>query len=67
MSLQKRATEAILLNERWSLIQSGTNQKVIKIKGSRLYINNRLHGQVTSNFIVILLSLMLPLDSQAPI
>ena len=46
MSPTEKAIEATLLKERWSLIQSGTDRKAIKIKGSRLYANGRLYGQV---------------------
>ena len=47
MSPAERATESILLKQRWSLIQSGSaNGQSIRIKGSRLLINGRVHGQV---------------------
>lgn len=35
-----------LMKERWSLIQSGTDCKYIKIQNSRIYIHNELHGQI---------------------
>ena len=47
MSLKERKSESMLLKERWSLIQSGVPREVIKIRGSRLLVRNKLHGQVT--------------------
>ena len=48
MSPQERKNEYILLKERWSLIQSGVTRKDIKIRGHRLLVRNKLHGQVTT-------------------
>ena len=47
MSQAEKATEKILLNQRWQLIQAGKTN--IKIRGPRLYINGRLHGQVVDS------------------
>ena len=47
MSLKERKSESMLLKERWSLIQSGVPREVIKIRGSRLLVRNKLHSQVT--------------------
>ena len=44
-----KANEKMFLNQRWSLIQSGTNRISIKIRGSRLYVNDRIHGQVINS------------------
>lgn len=49
LSANERATESVLLQQRWSLIQSDINRDSIKIRGNRLYINRRLHGQVINN------------------
>ena len=46
MSPTERATDSILLKQRWSLIQSGTDRQSLRIRGSRLYCNSRLYGQV---------------------
>ena len=47
MSPTDRAQEALLLKERWSLInQSGYSKSEIKIRGSRIFINKKPHGQV---------------------
>ena len=47
MSPHERKIESLLLKERWSLIQSGVPRESIKIRGHRLLIRNKLHGQVT--------------------
>ena len=44
MSPHERKIESLQLKERWSLIQS---RESIKIRGHRLFIRNKLHGQVT--------------------
>lgn len=49
MSQEERACEAILLRERWSLIQDGTDRKSIRIHKSRLFKNNQLHGEVINS------------------
>ena len=46
MSPTEKKSESMLLKERWSLIQSGVRRDVIKIRGSRLFVSNKLHGQV---------------------
>ena len=47
MSPSERNTEQILLKQRWSLIQSeAADSQSIRIRGSRLLINGRVHGQV---------------------
>ena len=45
----ERSNEKILLNQRWTLIQSGINRKSIQIRGSRLYVNDKIHGQVINS------------------
>ena len=49
LSPLERSNEKILLNQRWSLIQSGINRKSIKIRGSCLYVNDKIHGQVINS------------------
>ena len=46
---EQRKIESLLLQERWSLMQSGTDKKSIKIRESKLFIHNRLHGEVKDN------------------
>ena len=47
MSPEERRNEALLLKERWSLIQSGVPREVIKIRGHRLLVRNKLYGEVS--------------------
>ena len=47
LSREDRAIESVLLKERRSLIDSGTERRLIKIKGSVLYLNNKKYGSVT--------------------
>ena len=49
LSPLERSNEKILLNQRWSIIQSGINRKSIKILGSRLYVNDKIHGHVVNS------------------
>ena len=48
MSHAERTTEQILLKQRWLLIQSDSTNN-IKIRGSRLFVNGRPHGQVVES------------------
>jgi len=52
MSLEDRAVEFTILEECWSLIQIGHNQKQIKISKDHIYLNGILHGKVV-NFNVL--------------
>ena len=46
MSPLEQKCESLLLKERWSLIQSGVPRPAIRIRGSRLLVRNKLHGQI---------------------
>ena len=46
MSKEERDTESILLSERWKLLQSGIDRKLIKIRIKQIFVNNQLHGSV---------------------
>ena len=46
MTPEERKTEALLLHERWNLIQQGVDRKVIKICNSQIFVNKLLHGKV---------------------
>ena len=48
MSPEERQRESSLLRERWRLIQSGVLRNVIKIRGSHLYVNNKVYGEYNS-------------------
>ena len=41
------------MKERWKLIQSGHDRKVIKIRNSSIFVNGRLHGRVSNNSLQI--------------
>jgi len=60
MNLEERHTESLLLKERWSLIQREVNHKLIKIRGNKIFVNNKLHGEVKNRNLV--LSQALPSD-----
>ncbi len=49
MSLQQRKIEAILLKQRWSLLQAGTPRSQIKIRNASIFVGNKLHGKVVNN------------------
>ena len=46
---EQRAQEALLLKQRWQLIQSGISRKNIRIRGNKLYVNNCVHGQIINS------------------
>ena len=56
MSPTEKKSESMLLKERWSLIQSGVPRDAIKIHGSRLFVSNKLHGQIRVSGTSLLLS-----------
>ena len=43
---EQKAQEALLLKQRWQLMQSGISRKAIRIPGNKLYVNNYIHGQI---------------------
>ena len=45
LSPEERAREAVLLKERWSLLQQGYERKMIKIRNNSIFVNNQLFGQ----------------------
>ena len=46
MSKEERDIESVLLRERWNLIQSGIDRKLIKISNKHIYVNNQLYGSI---------------------
>ena len=46
MSPEQRKIQALLLKERWNLIQSGVPRSEIQIRNTRLLVKGKLHGQV---------------------
>ena len=51
MSQEERQIESLLLKERWILI-AGTERKAIRIRGNKLFVNNKLHGQILNSSFV---------------
>ena len=49
LTKEERSCESKLLAERWRLMQSGTDKKLIKIKKSSIYIQGKLHGSVRNS------------------
>ena len=49
LTREKRHIDALLLKERWNLIQSGTGRKYIKIKNGSIFVSNKLHGKVVDS------------------
>ena len=48
LSRDARVTESHLLKVRWSLIQDNTPKSDIKIRGNKIYVKGKLHGQADS-------------------
>ena len=46
---QERQKERLLLKERRSLIDNGTERRYIKIRNDSLYLNNKLHCKVSTD------------------
>ena len=66
MTREERLTESILLKERWALIQKETDHKTIKIRGNKIFVNNKLHGEVKNSSLVIKTSLEEQMDPKLP-
>ena len=49
MTREERQIESLLLKERWSLIQSGLDRRAIKIRSNKIFVKNKLHGQVVNS------------------
>ena len=53
MNPEERHTESLLLKERWTLMQKEIDRKLIKIRGNKIFVNNKLHGEVQNrNFVL---------------
>jgi len=48
LSREARATESHLLKVRWSLMQKNISKSDIKIRGNKIYVKGKLHGQADS-------------------
>lgn len=49
LTRSERAIESLLLKERRSLITSGIDRKLIKIRGNSIFVNNKRHGKATES------------------
>ena len=49
LTLEERQKESLLLKERRSLIEKGTQRKNIKIKNYSIFVNDKLHCKVQAN------------------
>ena len=49
MSPEDRRNDLSLLRERWCLIQSAIERQSIKIRGMRIYVKNKLVGEITQS------------------
>jgi len=63
MNPEERKTEAALLSERWRLIGSGIDKRDIKLRGSKLLVKGKKHGEAV-NFKFVPKS---PVNSNAPV
>ena len=50
----ERRTVALLLKERWKLMELGTDRRNIRIRGSSIYLCGQMHGKVTGSTITTL-------------
>ena len=48
-SPKERATESTLLRQRWTLMQSGVEKSLIKIRGDFIYVNNKKYGKANES------------------
>ena len=63
MNPEERKIEATLLSERWKLIGSGIDKRDIKLRGSKLLVKDKKHGEaVNSKFVP-----ELPVNSNPPV
>ena len=46
LTQEERRRDALLLAERWRLLQSGVDKKLIKIRFSGLYVRGKKYGEV---------------------
>ena len=53
MSAEERQMESLLLKESWVLIQSGIERKDIRIHSNKIFVRNKLHGQITNSSLVL--------------
>jgi len=49
LSPDERAREAILLKERWALLQKGYGRNMIRIHNNSIFVNNKLYSQIKNS------------------
>ena len=49
MSPQEKQKEALLLKQRWSLMQSGIDKADIKIKSLAIYVKGKKYGYISNS------------------
>jgi len=53
MTKDERKVESMLLQERWKLIEQGTNCKHITIRRSEIFVNKLLYAKATNQKLVL--------------
>jgi len=53
MTQEERLTESLLLKERWTLIQGGIERKAIRIRSNKIFVNNKLYGQIINSSLIL--------------
>ena len=49
LSPEERLREATFLKERWNLIQSGTERKLIKIRNNSILVSGKVYGRLVGS------------------
>ena len=49
MTPDEKQKEALILKEKWSLLQSGVNKADIKIRSGAIYVKGKKHGYVSNS------------------
>ena len=49
MTPDEKQKEALLLKERWSLLQSGVNKADVKIRSGSIYVKGKKHGYISNS------------------
>jgi len=49
MTPEEKQKEALLLKERWSLLESGVNKADVKIRSGSIYVKGKKHGYVSNS------------------
>ena len=57
LSCEERIRQSVLLRERWKLIESGTSRSSIKVRNSSIFVDNVLHGSLTSDHKFVIVSI----------